>query len=128
MSTSTDRHICLTWPFLLLGFLTPGLCRLDGSAFPPNRIERKFVCKVTFKHLPQSLISHIQSFGIIGQLLKIPPLCTQKSHIAGKRGIHNFVCVCGNLIFCAKFHNPRTTPGRKMTLKVDTMFHLLQCP
>ena len=29
--------------------------------------------KVTFKHLPQPLRSHIQSFGTLGQLLKIPP-------------------------------------------------------
>jgi hypothetical protein len=51
----------------------------------PHRRERKFsaarVCRITFKHLPQPLRSHIQTFGTIGQLLKfskknlkMPPL------------------------------------------------------
>ena len=43
----------------------------------PHRHERKFfgahVCRVTFKHLPQPLRSHIQSFITLGQLFKIPP-------------------------------------------------------
>ena len=56
----------------------------------PHRHERKFsgarVCRVTFKHLPQPLRSHIRSFGTIGQLFKIPPFSAQKSHSAGGRG------------------------------------------
>ena len=47
----------------------------------PHQQERKFsgarVCRVTFKHLPQPLRSHTQSFGTLGQLLKIPPLSGQ---------------------------------------------------
>ena len=39
-----------------------------------SKTLRKFfgacVCRVTFKHLPQPLRSHIQSFGTLGQLLK----------------------------------------------------------
>jgi hypothetical protein len=44
------------------------------SAHAPNQQERKFssarVSRVTFKHLPQSLRTHIQSFGTLRQLLK----------------------------------------------------------
>ena len=54
----------------------------------PHQIEWKFcgahVCRVTFKHLPQPLRSHIRSFGILGQLLKIPP-CPPKNVIV--RGV-----------------------------------------
>jgi hypothetical protein len=43
----------------------------------PHQLERKFsgahVCRVTFKHLPQPLQSHILSFGTFGQFFKIPP-------------------------------------------------------
>jgi hypothetical protein len=50
----------------------------------PHRQERKFsgvcVCRVTFKHLPQPLRSHLLSFGTLGQLFKIPPFSSQKSH------------------------------------------------
>jgi hypothetical protein len=39
--------------------------------------QRKFfgahVCKVAFKHLPQTHRSYIQSFRILGQLLEYPP-------------------------------------------------------
>ena len=43
----------------------------------PHQHERKFygahVCRVTFKHLPQSLRSYIPSFRTLGKLLKIHP-------------------------------------------------------
>jgi hypothetical protein len=57
------------------------------------------VCRVTFKHLPQPLRSHILSFGTIGQLFKIPPFSAQKSHSAGGRGDPRFVLGVGILIF-----------------------------
>ena len=39
----------------------------------PHRHKKKFgvhVCKVTFKHVPQPLRSHVQSFGTLGQILR----------------------------------------------------------
>ena len=42
--------------------LVPLLRTFDGSD--------KHVRKITFKHLPQPLRSHIRSFGTLGQLLK----------------------------------------------------------
>ena len=40
----------------------------------PHRHQQKLsgtrVCRVTFKHLPQPLRSHIRSFGTLGQLFK----------------------------------------------------------
>jgi hypothetical protein len=48
------------------------------------------VCRVTFKHLPQPLQSHILSFGILGQLFKIPPFSAHKLHSAGVGGSPNF--------------------------------------
>ena len=51
----------------LMGVLAPCLRTLDVST------RRKFfgarVCRVTFKHLPQPLRSHTQSFGTLGKLL-----------------------------------------------------------
>ena len=49
------------------------------------------VCRVTFKHLPQPLRSHIQSFGTLGQLLKIPPFSAHSA--VGRGGSLNFVLV-----------------------------------
>ena len=53
----------------------------------PHRHQRIFfgtcVCNVTNKHLLQPLISHIQSFGNLGQLLKIPCFSANKSNSAG---------------------------------------------
>ena len=43
------------------------------------------VCIVAFKRLTKPLRSHIWSFGILGQLFKIPPLSAQKLHSAGGR-------------------------------------------
>ena len=63
-----------------------------GSAHA--RHEWKFfcehVCKVTFNHLPQPIINHIQSFGTLRQLLK-----NLKSHLKnaspkGARGVPKF--------------------------------------
>ena len=69
----------------------------------PHRHERKFsgahVCRVTFKHLPQPLRSHIRSFGTIGQLFKIPPFSAQKSHSAGGMGGPPNFFLVGILIF-----------------------------
>jgi hypothetical protein len=86
--------------------------------------KRKFsgtrVCRVTFKHLPQPLQSHIRSFGTIGQLFKIPPFSAQKSHSKGGRGgPQNFVLV-GIIIFLllkahAKFQNPTTIPSGRIS-------------
>ena len=36
------------------------------------KLKKKGTC-VTFKDLPQPLVSHTQTFGTLGQLLKIPP-------------------------------------------------------
>ena len=69
----------------------------------PHRHERKFstscVCRVTSKHLPQPLRSHIRSFGTLGQLFKIPPFSAQKSHSAGGRGGPRIIFLVGILIF-----------------------------
>jgi hypothetical protein len=45
------------------------------------------VSRVTFKHLPQHLRSHILSFGTIGQLFKIPPFSAQNFYNALGRGV-----------------------------------------
>ena len=56
----------------------------------PHRHKRKLydtcVCRVTFKHLPQPLRSHIRSFGTQGQLLKLSPLSAQKCYTVGVWG------------------------------------------
>jgi hypothetical protein len=89
------------------------LRKLDRSLVP-HRHKRKFpgahVCRVTFKHLPQPLRSHIRSFRTLGQFFKIPPLSAQICHSAGGRGgPRNLFCI-GILIFLwlahAKFRNP----------------------
>ena len=53
----------------------------------PHQHERKLsgarVCRVTFKHLPQPLRSHIRSFGTLGQLFL-------KCHSAGVGGVPEF--------------------------------------
>ena len=58
------------------------ICPRLSKSLGPHRHERKFVdaCvrKVTFKHLPQPLSSHMESFRTIGQLLKIPPFARPK--------------------------------------------------
>ena len=61
------------FPLTPMGSSLPGL-RTRDPPLGPHRRERKFygacVCRVTFKHLPQPLRSHIRSFGTLGQLLK----------------------------------------------------------
>ena len=70
---------------------SPTVCARLTVRSSPHRNERKFfgarVCRVTFKHLPQPIRSHILSFGTLGQLFKIPPFSAQKSHSAGGRGV-----------------------------------------
>ena len=50
------------------------VCTHETLPSAPHRHYQTFsgtcVCRVTFKHLPQPLRSHIQSFGTLGQLLK----------------------------------------------------------
>jgi hypothetical protein len=48
------------------------------------------VCRVSYKHLPQPLRSHILNFGILGQLFKIPPFSPKKSYSAGVGGVPDF--------------------------------------
>ena len=54
--------------------LAPGSAHARPSAQLPIDTSGNFpahsVCRVTFKHLPQLLRSHIESFGTLGQLLK----------------------------------------------------------
>ena len=40
----------------------------------------------------------MQNFGILGQLLKLPPLSAQKCHSVGGRGVPNFFLI-GIIIF-----------------------------
>ena len=42
---------------------------------PPQQHERKFVYIVNFKHLPQTLRRHVQSFRTLSQLFAITPPC-----------------------------------------------------
>jgi hypothetical protein len=62
----------------------------------PHRHKQKFsgarVCRVTFKHLPRPLRSHILSFGS-------PPFPAPKSHSAGGRGGPRIFFLVGILIF-----------------------------
>ena len=66
-----------------------------------HRHQRKFsstcVCRVTFKHLPQTLSSHIRSFGTLGQLLKFSKktLKNLKTPPRGPGGVSKF---CWGLI------------------------------
>jgi hypothetical protein len=74
---------------------SPTDCTRLTCPIAPHRHERKFsgahVCRVTFKHLPQPLLSHIWSFRFLGQLLGVEYsyFCYLRPH--------------------AKFRNPRTT-------------------
>jgi hypothetical protein len=54
---------------------------IDGSVSPTLSC-----CRVTFKHLPQPHRRHIQSFGTLGQLLKMPPFSSQNYHSDRGRG------------------------------------------
>ena len=62
---------------------------------------------------PQPLRSHTRSFGILGQLLKIPPF---SAHSPGGRGGPQMFFWLESFFFCelgalAKFWNPTTTPS-----------------
>ena len=63
--------------FTQMGVLAPRSAHARPYAF--HQHERKFfgahICKVTFKHLPKPIRSHIRSFGTLGQLLK----CSKKT-------------------------------------------------
>ena len=76
-------------PLAAMGVLATGSAHAGPSGRPPIDTSRNFsdacVCRVTFKHLPQPLRSHIRSFGTLGQLLKIPP-CPPKDVIVGGVG------------------------------------------
>ena len=79
------------------------ICACLTVRLSPHQNERKFpgarVCRVTCKHLPQPLRSHILSFGTLGQIFKIPPFSAQKSHSAGGRGGPRIFFLVGILIF-----------------------------
>ena len=81
------------------GSSLPGLPTLT-IRLAPHRHEENFsathVCRVTIKHLPQHLISHIHT---LEQLLKITPLSSQIYHSAGGEVGSSFFLGCGNLIF-----------------------------
>jgi hypothetical protein len=90
----------------------------------PHRHEQKFftahVCRITCKHLPQPLWSHILSFGPLGQIFKIPPFSAQKSHSAGGRGVPEFFEGWNPNIFFylgahAKLQNPTTAPSGRIS-------------
>ena len=68
--------------------LAPGFAHARPSAQPPIDTSGNCacVCKISFKHLLQPLISHIQSNETLGQLLKIPPFSAQNWHSAGGKG------------------------------------------
>ena len=66
-----------------MGVLALGSVHARPSARPPIDTSGIFsatcVCRVTFKHLPQPLRSHIRSFGTIKQLLKFSKKKTLKN-------------------------------------------------
>ena len=68
-----------------MGVLAPRMRKLEGGACPPIDMSKicvsAHVCKVTFKHLPQPIRSHTQSFRTLGQ--PSPPLSAQIQHTAG---------------------------------------------
>ena len=68
-----------TFPLATMGVLAPVLRPLDPLLGPPSSWA-----EVTFKHLPQPLRSHIQSFRILGQLLKIPPFPPKNCIVLGE--------------------------------------------
>ena len=75
-------------------------CTLEGVARSPINIRTFFdahVCLVAFKHRPQPLRSHIQRFGTLGQLFKIPPLSTQNLQSVGGSGDPQNICLYWNL-------------------------------
>ena len=84
-----------------MGVLAPSLRMLERTARPAidaNGISGAHVCRITFKHLPQPLRSHIQSFITLGQLFKIPPCPPKYVIVRGVGGSPN-VFFIGILIF-----------------------------
>jgi hypothetical protein len=65
--------------------LAPGPVHARPSANPPSKLAEI----VTFKHLPQPLRSHIQSFGTLGKVLKFSPFKKSKTQNdpQGVRGV-----------------------------------------
>ena len=60
------------FPLAPMDILASGSAHARPSAQPPHQLQRKKIVarvyKFTFKHLPQHLRSHNQSFGTLGQL------------------------------------------------------------
>jgi hypothetical protein len=73
------------------------------------------VCRITFKHLPQPIRSHIKSFGIIGQLLKFSKKKLKMPPQGARGGLRIFLGV--NISFfwenkpSVKFRNSNWTPS-----------------
>jgi hypothetical protein len=71
------------------------VCARETLRSAPHRCERKcgwgpHVCRVPFKHLPQPIRSYIQSFGTLGQLLKLPPCPPKSVKVQGLGGFPDF--------------------------------------
>ena len=72
------------------------------------------VCKVTIKHLPQPLRSHIQSFRTIKQLFKVTPISAQAYNIAvirGQEGTPQF-------LYAIAYHAVRNTVSQSVSQSV----------
>jgi hypothetical protein len=72
-------------PLAPMGFLAHGSAHARPSTRTLAEIFRDKCLQSNLQHLPQPLRSHIQSFGTLGQLLKIPPLTPQIYDSAGSR-------------------------------------------
>ena len=94
--------------FMLIGVLAPWSLQPRPSAQPLQLwvdIFATLVCRISFKHLSQSLKSHNLIFGIL-QLFETPPFV---------RPSHNFFFTIGILIYLLvrspyNFWNPMTSP------------------
>ena len=84
------------FPLTPMGVLAPGSANARPSAQPFPTFSGERVCRVTFKHLPQPLISHIQSFGTLGEVLKMTPF---SAHSVGGKGGPRIVLFVGVLLF-----------------------------
>jgi hypothetical protein len=96
------------------------VCARETLLSAPHQRERKFfrarVCRVTFKHLPQPLTSHIQSFETIGQLLKFSKK-NLKLPPQGARGGLQIFLEFNISFFCekkphVKFRNSNSPPSK----------------
>ena len=139
------------FPLAPMGILASGSAHARPSAQPPHQLQRKKIVarvyKFTFKHLPQHLRSHNQSFGTLGQLQKIPQFVRQIQHCQGGMGGPRNIFLSGILIFFCdlirspcKVSEPQDNPfweksnaGRKREeekktpLIVDTQFRYTSC-